>query len=267
MEDGRRQVILSIMWSITLIAVIAGLAIHTNFLGSWIKAEEGEPVNKTVEAFERLTVEADAGSLVVERGKEYRLEIGKALTPRTTYGVKNGEMTIRTKKLKWSRMITWKSKDKEIRLTVPDGAALDAAKLDLAMGSVTLNGITVDKLEVDEDMGSFTGADCTIGTADLKLSMGSVTLEDSKADEIEADANMGSITIRKCEANRITADADMGSITLKLKGRLDRMEMDLNTDMGSVTVDGDKKGKTYRQSGSAGKIKASASMGSIVISE
>ena len=77
---------------------------------------------------------------------------------------------------------------------------------------------------------------------------------------------MGSVKADRCGFTSLSAESEMGSIDINVNGSVQEMDLDLSTEMGSVTVDGEKVTKNFEQTGNGGKsIKAETEMGSIKI--
>lgn len=93
--------------------------------------------------------------------------------------------------------------------------------------------------------------------------MGEIIVKDTELGESEVDNDMGSIQIEGCTFQNLSADNAMGDTSINVNQNLDNFEIELETEMGEVRVNDQNEGTKYRQSGDAGKLEASASMGNI----
>lgn len=172
----------------------------------------------------------------------------------------------------------------KIIITVPEEAVLDTVDIDTDAGNISLENIVASVLrvkadagniklkdveaqnaDIDADAGNIDIRDCNIKIlAEIKADAGNVELYGNVTDTINIAASCGRIVYRDGNAELISLKADMGSI--EVSGRLGKVKaqcslgsinveaenlsetaMELDADLGSIKVNGQNKGKSYRQ--------------------
>ncbi len=139
---------------------------------------------------------------------------------------------------------------------VPEGLKDLDVQIDSDAGSVICADIYMKNLTMDVDAGQLEVDSCTVtGEASLDVDAGS------------ADINNTFIGVLK-------GDVDMGDINCRLtSGTLAGYTMDLDVDMGDITINGENKGGSYKQtatsdqsgSGQPQRIQLEVDMGNIEI--
>ena len=151
-------------------------------------------------------------------------------------------------------------------LIVPEETAMKNMDLKVAMGNISVEGITSSDCDALTNMGSCTFKKCSFDKSDLRTNMGDITIKDTALGEAEVDNDMGSIQIESCTFLNLNADNAMGDTSIDVSQNLDNFQIELEAGMGEVRVNGQDEGRKYRQSGNAGKLEASTSMGSVRLS-
>lgn len=96
--------------------------------------------------------------------------------------------------------------------------------------------------------------------------MGEITIKDTYLGDAEVNNDMGTIRVENCTFQDLDVDNAMGDTIIDAEQSLDDYQIELEAGMGEVRVNGQGEGTKYRQSGSAGKLEASTSMGSVRLS-
>lgn len=91
--------------------------------------------------------------------------------------------------------------------------------LDIGAGSAELNNVLVENT-IEADVGA-----------------GELVINDSKAQNLAVSVGMGSINYSGVVYNRLKADCGMGSIYLGLEDEYESHNYDVETDMGTITID------------------------------
>lgn len=141
-------------------------------------------------------------------------------------------------------------------LQVPDNAKAElilppdmtkGLKLKSEMASVRASGFTLDKLEADAELGSIEITDTTAYSASFNAEMGNVTFTGDLPGYTEADTEMGGIelNISRPASYSWEIETEMGSVTIdgqkfgagtRQKNGTATPMFDLETEMGDITV-------------------------------
>lgn len=151
----------------------------------------------------------------------------------------------------------------DMTLTVPEEAVMKNMEIKVSMGNISVKGITASDCDALNSMGSCTFKKCSFDESTLSTSMGEIIVKDTELGEAEVDNDMGSIQIEGCTFQNLSADNTMGDTSINVNQNLDNFEIEMETGMGEVRVNGQNEGTKYRQSGDAGKLEVNASMGNI----
>ena len=155
-----------------------------------------------LEGITSVEVDVDCGDLRLQKGEEFAVSLGWNLRNYTMrYWVEDGVLKVEDESWgggKWGDNFNVECK---MILTVPAEWALDVLRLSTEFGDI----------EVDVDI--------TAGEVDLSTSMGDVVC-------------------RSLQARDLEAKSDMGDVIIHLPGEQEEYTWDLETSMGTLTVDG-----------------------------
>ena len=216
----------------------------------------------STDAFTSVEGKLSVGDLVIVTGDEYRVECNNFPSGKApSVEVSGGKLKISGKGNGWSLFSSDFSSDASLVITVPD-TKLDKVEMELDMGSIELNGLEAEEMTLEANMGSITLKNCRSEKLNMDADMGSIELQDVTFTKGSFDADMGAIDLIRvtfdnadCNAGmgsidvdgsfqRLDADCSMGSIDVK--NSVTNAKYDLDTDMGSVTVNGADQGHKYR---------------------
>lgn len=101
-------------------------------------------------------------------------------------------------------------------------------------------------------------------TMDIKVNVGAVRLKGFDCEECFIQTDVGEITIRDMNYATMDLSSNVGNITVEYLDNLNDYEIRADTDVGHVSVDGEKHKNSYRQAGNSTKsITASTNVGNI----
>ena len=247
----KKNIWMTILTIITVCCVVGGTFHYFGIFGFRGGFHFGEDrmtsANSDLDAFDAIYVDADMMDLSIETGNNFYLQSEYTDSLKLEYEVKNKTLHIKEKmpqKTWWGGM---RNQQCRMTLTVPEGTAMKNMDIKVAMGNINAEGIT--------------SSDC-----DAMTNMGDITIKDTDLGEAEVDNDMGSIQIEGCTFLNLNADNAMGDTSINVRQNLDNFQIELEAGMGEVSVNGQNEGTKYRQSGDAGKLEASTSMGSVRLS-
>jgi hypothetical protein len=142
-----------------------------------------------------------------------------------------------------------------IEITYPRGARFDSVSVDDAAGSVEIRGLSAASLSVDCAAGSLNIREAATDDLSVKMSMGECEIRDVRAGKavVEMDAGsffarefdcgaldgtlrMGDIDVEGSLHGDVNISADAGSVSLRTDLPESEYSVDLNVEMGGVTV-------------------------------
>ncbi len=233
--------------AVILILVFIGFVVlGGNLLGSLLfganaKYEEISSVKEyDVVDIRSLSVDMDAGNVEIRKSEnageeKLRVEYSGDSSRKPQVTCSGGRLQIKEPgRFRWFnfdlsffRRGYW---ERKLIIWVPEGLKDLDVQIDSDAGSVICSDIFMKNLTADVDAGQLEVEGCTVtGEASLEVDAGS------------ADINNASIGFLK-------GDIDMGDINCRLtSGILAGYTMDLDVDMGDITINGENKGGSYKQ--------------------
>ena len=162
--------------------------------------------------------------------------------------MKNGTLTIK-QTIRHRRFGDYGTHNRscKITITIPKDATLSSIELDTSVGDISIDSIVADELITDSSVG------------DTKIQQCSIT-------SIETDSSVGDTKITDCSFSDLDSDNDVGDIIVKSARDLSDYEMELDTNIGDVTINKRSHKRSYEQSGTAGSITLDNSTGDISLS-
>ncbi|HBV84848.1 MAG: DUF4097 family beta strand repeat-containing protein [Lachnospiraceae bacterium] len=263
----RKNIWMAILTIITVCCVIGGTLYHAGIFqvkgGFRFGEDRMTSASAGLETFHAINVDADMMDLSIEEGDNFYLHGKYTDRLKFEYEVKDGVLFLKERN---PRKIFWggvRGENCNITLTIPQNTVMDRIEIKLAMGNADLENIASIDCEVLNNMGNCTFEKCSFDKADIDTNMGEITIKDTDLGKADVDNDMGTIQIERCIFEVLNADNSMGDISIEANQNLDKYQIELGAEMGNVKVNGESEGTRYRQSGNAGTLEASTSMGSV----
>lgn len=112
-------------------------------------------------------------------------------------------------------------------------------------GKVSFNNVAVSTLKIKTDTGNCVIDHLNANEVDTKSDTGNVTITNADMDSFTGDADTGNIKLAQVSVNKVSAKADTGNVECDIHGTEKDYGMHLKTDVGSIRINGDKKGTDY----------------------
>lgn len=110
--------------------------------------------------------------------------------------------------------------ESEITITVPKKAKISIIDVQVALGSVKLDEITAEKIDID-------------------ASLGEVQIKNADSNKITIDASLGNVEVSG-SYDELDVDASLGNINVNTDKPENKVDLNLNADLGSIQVNGKK---------------------------
>jgi len=122
--------------------------------------------------------------------------------------------------------------------TMKNMKAADKLTITNNFGKTTLEGAEMKTLKVDADSGDVTLIDTTFDSGDLKLNFGKLTAEGMTSNGLKAESDSGDVNLEGKLTGLIDVTCNMGKVTVNPGAPRDQFNLELNADMGSVSIEG-----------------------------
>ena len=138
----------------------------------------------------------------------------------------------------------WKDKDEiskgTITISVSDNTELDKVRVEMGVGTVTIEDIIMTELDVKCGVGAFACENVKAEHADIEGGVGSVRCDDVMFDGLEVEGGVGDIKIDGVLTGKTSVVAGMGAIELDINGKKENYNLNVETGLGSIYIDGKK---------------------------
>lgn len=250
----KKNIYLTIIWGITILAIIFGTFYHSTDWGEKVfdrlgikTASHTQHFDETLDTFDQISFDVDLSEIEIITGNDYHIsyECTENLIPE--YEVKDGTLQV-TQTSKNPHFPKRNGNDNcEITITVPQDASLSYITGYCDLGDVELNNLTADNISIT----------CNLGEA---------SLSNVSATSITCDCDLGSCEIDDCHFDNLTINNDLGSVEVNGNISLADYTMKLSASMGGIEINDKDYRSSYEQKGDKDKtITISCDMGSIEI--
>lgn len=256
----KRKIYLSILALFTVCCIIFGSIYHLapmasngflSFIPIFSKSgsQTAGPLENSsaisLDAFSKIDIETNVASITLCSGEDYSIQYraNEKLIP--TYEISNSVLTL--KQNPHIRNFNFGNTKCTITITVPENTDLNTIAINNDVGDITICGIKADTLTTDSDVG-----DQSIDQCELH--------------KLQVNSSVGDTDIRNTCFTSLVVDGDIGDIDIHSRNDLSNYEMDLSTEVGSVTMNGKSCKHGFVQNGNQGDISVDNSTGDVSLS-
>ncbi len=162
---------------------------------------------------------------------------------------------------------------KTIKVSIDSGDCtmkeITADRLDVTndLGQTTLDGGTVKTLIISADSGDVSVTGVTTDSGNLQLDLGKLTVKEINSKGLTLEAGSGDIDVQGVLQGVTDIQCDLGSVTVNPSGTKDQFRYELETDLGTVSVDEQESSGSISDSNASAKnsLKIQADMGDISV--
>lgn len=169
--------------------------------------------SETISEFNELDVNLKVGGLKIERGNKWEIQ------SKYTFKYLKPEYSLKNGKLTITQPGYKKqyigNKSCNVVITVPFGTEFDKVNIKMAVGAVELSGFDIKKGSIDTDVGA--------------------------------------ISISNVNFNDLDLDSDVGAVAIELVEPVEKYDININSDLGGIVVDGKNVKRRYSQKGDKDK--------------
>lgn len=282
-----KKAYLTIIWSITIVCIVAGTLYHVGSFASGFSfmshgpfAHVADSGNNTIvsDAMEldilsreaALEIDGDLMDFTIQKGDSWNVEYEctEYLEPEIKVDEKaNGKTQITITQPNASKYSgnNFNNVNCKLTLTMPADASISDCNVYLDLGDMDIYGVTADVVDVQMDLGDMDIDNCDFNKLTIVSDLGDVTIQNSKIGSGDIEADLGNTDVLNCDFKDMKVVADLGDVDIDSKSNLDEYTIDAEVDMGELKLNNSKYGEEYHQNGKAGTLIIDASMGDAVI--
>ena len=210
------------IWTITFIVIVACIIRFFTKKSVFVATANMVRDNKNfgTETVTELILDNDCADVNISYGDSLNIEYYFPENAAPVISLKDGILTIgRNNKVGLFNSQDMSQKS-SMNITIPRGVSLDFVNIDSDMGDLTMKDLTSNDFSLNVDMGDVKMERCTINTGDIDSDMGDLNL----------DVNFENLSI----------SSDMGDVNITTSSDLNAAKLDIDNDMGSCKVNGQK---------------------------
>ena len=206
-------------------------------------------VDLSGESISRLNVYAAMGEVTVQRGEGWSVSLDGI---DSFYEANDGYLDV-------------SAGMGNVVVTVPRDITLEYLSIESDTGSITLDGIQIASMELDQSFGDTVLKNCSWTYADIDNDCGSIMGTGLASAGLDASVDMGEVDLEGDFTGETDIEASMGSVKLTLSGKQSDYDIDLDADLGNITLNGRSCGKAVSQNGGPYELDVSCSLGGIEV--
>ncbi|MBR5116295.1 MAG: DUF4097 family beta strand repeat protein [Lachnospiraceae bacterium] len=277
-----RRLYLTIITLFTIVCVIGGTLTHA--IGFAVKAsnvfgkelfQEGSEGDMTRNyegggSIRKMELDVEVANVTIKKGASFAVSFtgNKDLEPEVEW--EDDELKVEQKGgMKMTRSLGLAgglNRKNEVMITVPEGE-------------------TLDSMEVEMDYGNCRISDVTVKDSEIRLKAGNIEVNDAGFEKFEADADAGNIEMHGCKIAKgqvradmgnikmtgidgisdLVCDADLGNIQAELAQPASELTIVLNTDLGNVHLNGEKRSGHQTVGDGKARFEAKADLGNVEV--
>ena len=212
-----KKAYLTIIWSITIVCIVAGTLYHVGSFASGFSfmshgpfAHVADSGNNTVvsDAMEldilsreaALEIDGDLMDFTIQKGDSWNVEYEctEYLEPEIKVDEKaNGKTQITITQPNASKYSgnKFNNVNCKLTLTMPADASISDCNVYLDLGDMDIYGVTADVVDVQMDLGDMDIDNCDFNKLTIVSDLGDVTIQNSKIDNGDIEADLGNADV------------------------------------------------------------------------
>ena len=109
-------------------------------------------------------------------------------------------------------------------------------------------------------------AQTKLSSTDINVNVGSIMLKNFDCENIDVEINVGGISVKNMDFKTLDTETNVGEILIKTRNGISEYSLDVNTDVGEVSIDDNSYKHSYKRSVPGSKeINATTNVGTISV--
>lgn len=238
----KRTIYLSVITIVTIGCIIFGTVMQSGGFGFGLSLGVKEE-EQSLEDFHKIQVDTNIIELTISSGSRYHLSYSATKDLIPEYTVENGTLVIEQNKKKKNILGTNKCK---VYVEIPDD-------------------IAVSDLDIMSDIGDVKIKDLKVEECTGKVDLGELEITGSTIEKLDWENDKGDISLEDCSFQKVDLKIDLGEVVIQNAKQLTGYEIDAQTNVGEVKVNGEEYGRKCKINGSVGKMRIRVDLGDIKI--
>lgn len=252
---------------------------------------ESEEWTELPEGVSCLALELNNADVTIRQGDVFHIsaDYQRGSAPEVT--VENGVLRLRDEAsahIGFGFSLGLSRKENTVTIELPEGALtaldirtgvgdlsledvhLETLTIEMDIGDAALKGVSSESLSVQCDIGDFVLEGGQFDTAEFTMNMGTLSYSGAVRTTMLVQSDMGDVDLSGALAGEIEVNANLGTVSIASQLPRGAYALDLGTDMGNLTVDGervgtDSIGPSFQQEEGENSLRVRADMGDILV--
>jgi DUF4097 and DUF4098 domain-containing protein YvlB len=210
------------------------------------------------ESFERVTsldIDNSTGELRIVKGDGFRVEASRVFKGFRAEVNSSGRLSISDNEsgihFFGFRFRGFNSPNSKITVYVPEDFVADEVRIDTGAGAVTIEELTTDYLYISAGAGNIKGSNISAEKVKFEGGVGSIHLEEVNFQNTDFDCGVGSVNIKGVLLGENKLECGVGEVVLDLEGNINDYDLDIESGVGTIRVNGQRMEDTSHTNRSA----------------
>ena len=258
----KKNVYLTVLTVVTVLCIIAGSCYHiigwgTSLSDGWgipifslngEKEDAGSMISRQDQPLDNFTsIDADVHvmSLTLKPGKAASISYKCNARLEPKYEVENDTLYITQNSVN----NIFGNKKCSVTLTLPADVYYDALTLLADVGDLNIDSIKGKSLHLDADVGDINLDSCEFESLELIADVGDINIEQADVNTLDISADVGDVDIKDSNFMQLTVENSVGNIDVESNTDLSDYNIDMETSIGDVKVNGADHKRSFSQDG------------------
>jgi hypothetical protein len=257
-----------------IVSVVSGVSNHNNFNFNFnnnnSKNEKTIDFSETYSDVTSLDLDNATGELKIRIGDTFKVEAENVSENFEAKVNSNGKLTIRENRNKieffWFQFDGFNSPNSKITVYLPVDFVAEEAKINTGAGTVSVEGLKAEYLLISAGAGNISGSNLVADEVKIEGGVGNVNFSDVNFADADFDCGVGNLYIEGVLLGENKIDCGVGEVDLDLKGDVDDYDLDIDSGVGTVRLNGEKiRDSRNSNSGADNSIKVDGGVGNVKI--
>jgi DUF4097 and DUF4098 domain-containing protein YvlB len=224
----------------------------------------------TFNGVKSLRIDNSAGELNIKIGDTFQVEARNVIDGFEASVNKHGELSINDNNSDISifgfHLRGVNNPNAKITVYLPESFVAEEARIDTGAGVVNIDALNAEYLDISAGAGNIKGRNLRANKVKLEGGVGQVSLEQVKFNDANINCGVGNLYIQGELTGDSKCDCGVGEVRLELVGDVNDYDLDLDSGIGTVRVNGSRiREDNERNPSAANSIEIDGGIGNVII--
>lgn len=216
-----------------------------------------------------LNIDISTGEVVIKSGETFRVEAQNVTDNFKAEVSGNGTLNVNengnSTHFLWFNWSGFGNINAKITVYLPEDFIADEARINMGAGNLTIDNLSTERLTLSAGAGNINGSNITANKVKFDGGVGSVNLNGVTLNDADMDSGVGSLNIEGVLLGDNSINCGVGSVNLDLNGNVDDYDLDIESGVGTVRVNGEKVKGQYHNSNADNSLEVDGGVGNVSI--